>query len=254
MSWKHCDVHGDYVVSDTFGIMPGCPDCLREAEDAQGHRERMLEEAERAREEAQLMREEAAERAEEDRKERRRIAAEAEHKRANPGDYECPNCGYITLKRGRPRCPTCQGTVSPEFWPAIYDAERKIAERRKAEELLKAEEWERTRPERERQAAEARRKAERATEEAQRQAAEARGKAERATEDARQRQLAERRWKVLGYCLVPVSWVVGGYIGWACAHWYFADQGLKVLLGIPAAGLAAIVGQRVVMMVFKFGD
>lgn len=70
---------------------------------------------------------------------------EAQNKFENPGEYECPNCLFITLKRNASRCPKCQGTISQNYWAAIYKKEAQEKEKRR----LAAEEWESTRPERE---------------------------------------------------------------------------------------------------------
>ena len=70
---------------------------------------------------------------------------EAENRLENPGEYECPNCLFITLKMNASRCPKCQGTVSHNYWAAI---KRKEAEEEK-KIRIEAEEWERRRPERE---------------------------------------------------------------------------------------------------------
>lgn len=70
----------------------------------------------------------------------------------NPGDYTCPECGYITLRRNAKRCPKCQGTVSREHWVKLEAQEenkRKLTEQKKLADQLKAQqEWERTAPER----------------------------------------------------------------------------------------------------------
>lgn len=63
----------------------------------------------------------------------------------NPGEFECPNCLYITLKRNASRCPKCQGTVYQNYWEGIYQHEALEAEKRR----LADEERERTRPARE---------------------------------------------------------------------------------------------------------
>lgn len=83
---------------------------------------------------------EVEERAEKDRKERRaaeeRLEAaleEAEYDRANPGDYECPECLFITLRRGASRCPKCQANVPSGYWSPIFERERRDAEERESD-------------------------------------------------------------------------------------------------------------------------
>lgn len=70
---------------------------------------------------------------------------EYQYQAQNPGEYECPNCLYITLKRNASRCPKCQGTVNQNYWRAIEQQEALEEEKRRQE----AEEWERARPARE---------------------------------------------------------------------------------------------------------
>ena len=78
--------------------------------------------------------------------------AEAQHTRANPGDYDCPHCLYTTLKRGASRCPICHGSVDVEYWERVRTAEAARAaaqeKKRKEEEARRLEEWERTKPDR----------------------------------------------------------------------------------------------------------
>lgn len=54
---------------------------------------------------------------------------------------------------------------------------------------------------------------------------------------------ALRKWSVL---LVPLSWVVGGYIGWAIVQVLIEDPGLKVLVGIVGVAIGALVGQTII--------
>lgn len=68
-------------------------------------------------------------------------ASTAAYLKNNPGDYECPSCGYITLKYCRNRCPQCQADVPDGYWTPIIERERSRAEAaRKAQE-----EWDRGR-------------------------------------------------------------------------------------------------------------
>ncbi|MBE0618638.1 MAG: hypothetical protein IH608_12055 [Proteobacteria bacterium] len=67
------------------------------------------------------------------------VAAQlAEHHRANPGDFECPHCRYVTLKREASRCPMCHGEVSRGYWEDV-----------RAKELADELEYARTAPQRE---------------------------------------------------------------------------------------------------------
>jgi ssDNA-binding Zn-finger/Zn-ribbon topoisomerase 1 len=91
----------------------------------------------------------------------------SDYLRANPGEYECPHCRYISLKKRASRCPLCHGEVGAEYWNVVSireEAERKAsaaAEARKrilekeARILEKeaADERARTAPEREAEAA-----------------------------------------------------------------------------------------------------
>ncbi|SDD09930.1 DUF4670 domain-containing protein [Niabella drilacis] len=73
------------------------------------------------------------------------LQRQAEYESANPGEYECPNCLYITLKRNASRCPKCHGTVSSSYWYTINKREAEAQEQAR----LEADEWERARPQRE---------------------------------------------------------------------------------------------------------
>jgi hypothetical protein len=65
------------------------------------------------------------------------IAKRAAYLQANPGDYECPHCGYITLLRNKPRCPICHGIVGSDYWASVQERETRAraaqAERDKKE-------------------------------------------------------------------------------------------------------------------------
>ena len=68
--------------------------------------------------------------------------AAAAHKIANPGEYDCPTCGYKTLKRLASRCPICRADTPSGYWTRIIERERAKAEAaRKAQE-----EWDRAAP------------------------------------------------------------------------------------------------------------
>lgn len=101
----HCYRHEiDHSSSD-------CPRCLAE----QRHEELV-----------DLTREgqdEAARLASEQHEEHLRAIEESDYRRANPGDYQCPHCGYITLRLDFDRCPFCRGSVQekdPEYWTRVH--------------------------------------------------------------------------------------------------------------------------------------
>lgn len=71
---------------------------------------------------------------------------ESDYNHKNPGEYECPNCGYITLKYRKSRCCECQGEVKGEYWERVDAAKEAAAERRRAKNKAEAEERERTAP------------------------------------------------------------------------------------------------------------
>lgn len=89
----HCDVHG----IDYSGRL--CPRCI-----ADQHHEDVVDVLETA---------------------TRNVA----WKQANPGEYECPHCRYITLKRGATRCPTCRGEVALTYWENVTAKEKAAAAR-----------------------------------------------------------------------------------------------------------------------------
>ncbi len=166
---RHCRIHGDYIYD-------ACPSCQDLAERA----ERERQERRGAEEEDREERRAAEERALESRQ-------ESDYKNANPGDYECPNCRYITLRREASRCPKCRGAVTPDYWKPILTRERREAEAREQQRKLVAEEWARGEPERRRKAEEARLHAERAETERQEQIREARLRAEQSAAERQER-------------------------------------------------------------------
>ena len=104
MTW-HCYTHDVDVPARTE-----CPECR--ADEAAEHRRRSLEQQEEAQWEAETQHFEL-----------QRSLSENAYKRANPGDYECPHCKYISLKRGASRCPLCHGEVGSEFWQDLRNRE-----------------------------------------------------------------------------------------------------------------------------------
>jgi TPR repeat protein len=53
---------------------------------------------------------------------------EAEHRRLNPGSYQCEACMLTTLLDGASRCPICRADVRPEYWPSVRARERRARE------------------------------------------------------------------------------------------------------------------------------
>lgn len=113
-----------------------------------------------------------------------RAIEESDYRRANPGDYECPSCFYVTLKRSAPRCPICRSDVPGDHWAKVFAAEEAKAELKRAREAAEAAEWARNAPARE-AAARAAAAAKEAKEKAARNAEIARWKAVRNAEIAR---------------------------------------------------------------------
>ncbi len=54
------------------------------------------------------------------------------YRQSNPGDYKCPECYFITLKKGAKRCPMCRSSISEEYWKQVAEKEEE-ARKRKAE-------------------------------------------------------------------------------------------------------------------------
>jgi len=132
------------------------PSAQRESEDAREANRRMEERLrelqERDEERYQQERERAEEEAEEDREfqeemyerlreEQEERAAESDYKAANPGDYQCPKCLFITLKRNAQTCCKCHRDVPDDYWPEVDRKEQE--ERRKFEEAQRVYEEQR---------------------------------------------------------------------------------------------------------------
>lgn len=94
-----------------------------------------------------------------DRQEIKRSLGEDAYRRANPGDYDCPQCMYRSLKWQASRCPLCQGEIVREYWSAVAAMElakaereavaaRERAERQRELETAAAAEYLRSAPER----------------------------------------------------------------------------------------------------------
>jgi len=75
-----------------------------------------------------------------------RAIRDSDYKRANPGDYECPHCRFISLKSGASRCPLCHGEVQGDYWGRVRAAEKIRADRERAIQQERAAEWERNTP------------------------------------------------------------------------------------------------------------
>jgi len=125
----HCRIHGR-----EFEYWEGCPECRDAEVRAEQDRAELLEALEREREE------------------RRAAEEDAKNRTANPGDYECPECRYVTLRRMAKRCPKCHAIIPPAHWPPIVEAERRRAEERERERQRAAQEWAAGESERRRQA------------------------------------------------------------------------------------------------------
>lgn len=70
----------------------------------------------------------------------------------NPGDYECPHCGRIALKKQFSRCGHCQGVVEQSYWQIIEAREQAAAKDAQEAHLRHAKEMEIWRLERQRAA------------------------------------------------------------------------------------------------------
>ena len=135
MSQEYCGSHSIHYAGDS------CPRCDAE----ERHRELLRATEESAAETIDAMR-------------------ESDYRRANPGDYACPHCKYISLRNDASRCTLCHGEVGAEYWSSVRARERAAEERRRAEVEARIAEEKRTAPAR---AAAAKAAAERAAEEAQ---------------------------------------------------------------------------------------
>lgn len=124
--WRYCRTHGKYYDPGD----DGCPRC-QDAEEAT---------SDQARESAEAL-------------------ADSDYRRANPGDHQCPNCLYITLKRGASRCPQCRGEISRDYWELVRTSEQAADKRRRIQEAAARAEWERAAPERDAKALQARQNA-----------------------------------------------------------------------------------------------
>lgn len=63
----------------------------------------------------------------------------------NPGDFECPYCLLVSLKRYARRCPICRGDVPQSYWQRVAESEE--AKRQRNEEMRRRAEDERKRKE-----------------------------------------------------------------------------------------------------------
>ncbi|HEX6046081.1 MAG TPA: tetratricopeptide repeat protein [Pyrinomonadaceae bacterium] len=120
MSTLYCALH---LVHYGLGTM--CPECRREQ--ANAAQQDLIE----------LQREAASQR-----EALMDSIREAEHKRLNPGNYQCDACKLTTLLAGASRCPICRADVRPEYWPSVRAREaiaRKAADaaKKKAEDARK---------------------------------------------------------------------------------------------------------------------
>ncbi len=71
--------------------------------------------------------------------EMKRQLAYLSYKQGNPGDYKCPECLYVTLKREARRCPVCHSAITKEYWEEIARKAREDAEQRAKQEKVAKE-------------------------------------------------------------------------------------------------------------------
>lgn len=219
-----CRVHGT-----EFEPWEGCSDC-RDAEERETQdRAELLGTVERIREE----RLDTVERIKE-------AAAASAYRSANPGDYRCPDCKYITLRREAKRCPKCHAQIDDLYWPPILRAEAAAAEAQERERRRAAEEWARGEPERQRKAMEE----------------QAKLRAEAATAEATRRR-AKFQKRYFGYLLPLIAFVstaaYGAYTERALPPiWWWPES---IVMGIPAlnwvvygSGLLAAGPMRIPML------
>jgi hypothetical protein len=218
---SHCRIHGvEYRYED------GCSEC-RDAAD------RTREAEERARE-AEDRACEADARAEADRAAILERLSAAEYARANPGNYQCPACRYITLLRDASRCPICHANPGDQYWAAVRDAERAEALRAEAA----AREWKRTEPERVAKAAAA---AAAAAEERKRTESERAAKAARLASEKRRAKFWGDFWGVYAAYLLPIICVLTAVLLRGGMESFFANRG-NLLLFCPVLNWLAYAG------------
>ncbi len=130
-------------------VNEGATDRERDADEREANererRDAQEEEAQRRAdqlEELELQRQEDLDEAEERADERARQIA---YKNSNPGDFECPSCFYVTLRRKASRCPECHGEVHRSYWERIEA--REMEQRRQHEEQIARAEEERRKAE-----------------------------------------------------------------------------------------------------------
>ncbi|MDP3763910.1 MAG: hypothetical protein Q8Q92_04735 [bacterium] len=109
MGRYRCSEHG----IEYNGVCPACRDEKAE-EDRQSIIEGLSELAETRAEQAEEV---------------KQSLEDVAYKQANPGDYQCPECLFITLKRGASRCPMCRSSIPREYWERVAEQERIQAER-----------------------------------------------------------------------------------------------------------------------------
>lgn len=107
MSTVYCSMH---MVDYDLGTM--CPECRREQ--TREDQQELIE----------LQRESLRE-AESQREALISSIRGAEHKRLNPGNYQCDACMLTTLLAGASRCPICRADVRPEYWPSVRAREER---------------------------------------------------------------------------------------------------------------------------------
>ena len=131
MGRYHCSEHG----IDYNSI---CPACVRDQaeEDRQSIIDRLSDLADTKSEESDSIRQKLEWLA---------------YKQSNPGEYQCPECLFFSLKKGSSRCPMCHSGVKNEYWERIEKQEKEAAEKKAEQERAakKAAEEEKRRKEEE---------------------------------------------------------------------------------------------------------
>ena len=236
----HCYTHDiDYPA------LHECPECR--ADEAAESRRRVIEQQEEAREDR--LREEERQR---DRyQETVRLREREIYKRHNPGDYTCPECLYITLKRSASRCPACHAAITQDYWTRMFEVERlqaeekarleKLAVEEKArQDALAAEEWAKGEPERQR-------RAKAAAEEAERKHLEAAEAARVAASELRQAAIG----KGIGYLVLGL--VVGAIVGFIAAIIIATPVWIVAGLSMNDSGAGAALANNVGRVVTVLG-
>lgn len=71
---------------------------------------------------------------------------DSDYRHANPGEYECPHCKYISLRSKASRCPLCHGEIGNQYWVDVRAGEEAERDRRRVMAEEAAAEEKRTAP------------------------------------------------------------------------------------------------------------